>query len=561
MTDGEDLSAFERWRRATLGPFAHRAFALFWWASLASSFGGLIQTVGASWLMATIAPSANQVALVQTAGSLPFSFLSLIAGALADTRDRRTIMLVSQLMSLSAAAALAAFALLGHVTPTVLLMLTFLGSCGGAILAPAWQASISDLVPRAQIAPAVMANAIGFNVARSVGPAIGGVIVAVAGAAAAFVINVVSYFGMIATLLWWRPARARSELPPEPLGSAIAAGVRYVSLSPHLLAILLRCLLLTIPVAATPALMPVVARDLLGGGAPTFGLLLGGFGVGAMLGALASATLRSRFTADALLRGLAVLSCVAMIVIGQSRWAAVTLLAHVLAGSAWTLGFANFNIAVQLSSPRWVTGRMLATYQTVAFAGIAIGSWWWGELASAQGVRESLTIAGVAALVSLAVARWLPVAVAHLGSLDPHGGAAVEPPSVEIHPSSGPVVITIEYHVPAQNAAEFIALINELGRIRRRDGARSWSVSQDIDATEHWVERFESPTWIDYLRRQSRPTKADQAVRDRLVLLIDGGRGKVRRFIARPPGADPLGTTGPPPEPLDDTSAHGGLQR
>lgn len=558
----ESPSHFERWRSATLAPFEHRAFALFWWASLVSSFGGMIQTVGASWLMATIAPSPDQVALVQTAGALPFFFLSLIAGALADTRDRRSIMLISQVFTLLASAALAAVALAGGVTPSLLLGLTFLIGCGSALFAPAWQAAIGDQVPRAQIAPAIMANAVGFNMARSIGPAIGGFIVAAVGAAVAFVINTVSYLGIIATLLWWRPASVRGELPPEPLGSAMAAGIRYVSLSPHLLAIMLRCVLYTIPIAAMPALMPIVARDLLGGGAPTYGILLGGFGVGAMLGALASATLRGRFTPDGLLRVLSALACVAMIVIGQSHWMTVTLLAHVLGGSVWTLGFANFNIAVQLSSPRWVTGRMLATYQTVSFAGIALGSWWWGELASAQGASESLSVAGVSALVSLAAARWLPVSVAHLGSLDPHTDVQANLPSVEIHPASGPIVVTIEYRVSGENAAEFVAVINELGRLRRRDGARGWSVCQDIDETDLWVERFESPTWMDYLRWQTRPTESDQAIRGRVTQLTGGESSRVRRLVARPPGAEPLGASTRSAEEAAATGALGpGVER
>jgi MFS family permease len=528
-------SHFQRWRRDTLVPFEHRAFALFWWASLASAFGSMIQTVGASWLMATIAPSANMVALVQTAATLPFFFLSLIAGALADTRDRRWLMLASQWLTLAASAALAVVAFTGGVTPPLLLALTFLIGCGAALFAPAWQASIGDLVPREQIPPAVMANAVGFNLARSVGPAIGGVIVAILGAAAAFVMNAVSYLGMIATLLWWRPARVRGELPPEPLGSAIAAGVRYVSLSPHLLAILLRCALYTVPIAAAPALMPIVARDLLGGGAPTFGVLLGAFGLGAMVGALGSAWLRNRFSSDTLLRVLAALACVALVAIGQSRWTLPTVLAHVLAGATWTLGFANFNIAVQLSSPRWVTGRMLATYQTIAFAGVALGSWLWGELAHAQ---------GLSALASLVVARWLPVSVARLGSLDPRSFATLSPPSADIHPASGPIVVTVEYRVPAESAAEFVAVANELGRLRRRDGARAWSVSQDIDQPELWVERFEHPTWLDYLRWRTRPTQSDQRVRARLAKLVAGEHGRVRRLVARPTGAEPLGASG-----------------
>lgn len=556
MSSGND-SSFQRWRASTLAPFGHRVFALFWWASLVSSFGSLIQTVGASWLMATIAPSPSTVALVQTAGTLPFFFLSLIAGALADIYDRRRIMLAAQGLMLVASVALALIAWRGTITPQLLLILTFLIGCGTAAFAPAWQASIADQVPRQQIPAAVMANAVGFNLARSVGPAIGGVLVAAAGAVVAFVINALSYVGMVATLLWWKLPRTTSTLPPEPLGSAIAAGVRYVRLSPPLIAILVRAVLFTVPISAVPALMPVVARDLLGGGAPTYGLLLGGFGVGAMLGALSSAALRARFSSDALLRAVCAVAAVAMVAIAQSPWPVVTLLAHVVAGSVWTLGLANFNIAIQLSSPRWVTGRTLAMYQTFAFAGMALGAWAWGDLATRDGLREALTVAGIASLTTFAVARWMPVSVASSGSLDPQAFGAVEPPQVDLHPASGPIVVTIEYRVPLANARAFVAAANELGRIRRRDGARRWSVCQDLDDPEQWVERFESPTWTDYLRRQTRPTQADQIVRAEITRLIAGERGRVRRYIERPAGAEPVGGSSQRPEPLDDTVSHG----
>jgi len=550
-------SRFQLWRVSTLAPFRYRIFATLWWASLASSFGGLIQTVGASWQMALIAPAPDQVALVQAVGALPFFFLSLIAGALADNYDRRWIMLVSQLLALSASVALAGLAFFDMITPASLLWLTFLIGCGAAAFAPAWQASIAEQVPREVIPAAVMANAMGFNLARSIGPAIGGVIVAAAGAVAAFMINAVSYIGLIFVLKRWKLAKPERSLPPEPLGTAISAGIRYVRLSPNLIAIMVRAVLFTVPITAVPALMPVVARDLLGGGAPTYGVLLGGFGVGAMLGALSSAAFRARFSSDSLLRGLCVVATVAMLGISQSPWAATTLLAHVVAGFVWTLSLATFNIAVQLSSPRWVTGRTLATYQTFAFAGMAVGAWFWGLLASEIGLRSSLAIAGVSVLITLAVARWLPVEVARSGSLDPHVAASFEPPRVTPHEAAGPIVVTLEYQVPSTNAVEFVGVINELGRIRRRDGARRWSVCQDLDDPRIWIERFESPTWIDYLRRQTRPTLADQEIRHRLSQLIEGERGKMRRYIERPTGAAPVGTDASRIEPLDDTVSHG----
>ena len=550
-------SPLQRWRQGNLAPFQHRVFATFWWAALVSSFGSLIQTVGASWQMATITDSPDMVAWVQTAGALPFFFLSLLAGAFADTYDRRIVMLVSQGVMLVASAALAGIALADAVTPGSLLLFTFLIGCGTAAFAPAWQASIGEQVPRDQVPSAIMANAFGFNIARSVGPAIGGVIVAALGAAAAFVINTVSYLGMLAALLWWRPKRETSTLPREPLGSAVAAGIRYVWLSPHLVAILLRCLLFTVPLTAVPALMPIVARDLLAGGAQTYGVLLGGFGVGAMAGALSSGALRARFTSDTMLRGLCAVASLAMFAIAYSRWAPLTLFAHLVAGFVWTLGLATFNIAVQMSSPRWVTGRTLAMYQTFAFAGMAAGAWIAGHLATDLGVRTALAIGGLAALATFLVAHWLPVSVARLGSLDPHIVTDIQPPAVELDGSTGPVVVTLEYRVPGENAEAFAAEINELGRIRQRDGARAWSVSQDIDDPLLWVERFESPTWSDYLRRHTRPTLADQAVRQRIAQLIEGERGVVRRFVGRPAGAEPLGDRTSRPEPVDHTPGHG----
>lgn len=550
-------SAFAQWRDSTLAPFQHRVFALFWWASLVSSFGTLIQTVGASWLMATIAPSANMVALVQTAGALPFFFLSLIAGAYADTHDRRLVMLASVWLMFLASVALAALAIWGNVTPRWLLAMTFLIGCGAAAFAPAWQAAIADQVPRKEIAAAVMANAMGFNLARSVGPAIGGVVVAVAGAAAAFVINAFSYVGMLVTLYWWRSPREASTLPPEPLGSAIATGIRYVRLSPHIEAILLRAVLFVLPISAVPALMPVVARDLLAGGAPTYGILLGGFGVGAMLGALSSAALRARLSSDRLLRDLCAVAALGMLAIALSPYAWLTLLAHVLCGATWTLGLANFNIAVQLSSPRWVTGRTLALYQTCAFAGMALGAWVWGEVAVAAGLRNGLAMAALFSLISLPLARGLPVSIAQAGSLDPHGSMGLGPPAVALDPASGPIVVTIEYRVKEVRAAEFIRVINELGLVRQRDGARRWSVCQDLDQPDRWLERFESPTWTDYQRRLTRPTLGDQAIRQRLKELVEDERGTARRLIERPVGSQPLGKIAQRAEPLDDTSTHG----
>ncbi|MGE0388100.1 MAG: MFS transporter [Gammaproteobacteria bacterium] len=530
-------SRFARWRAATLSPFGYRTFALFWTASLFSSFGGMFQTVGASWLMSTIAPSPDWVALVVAANSLPFFALSLIAGALGDTYDKRIVMLGSQLLAAAGAVALAVLALHGAITPTLLLVFTFVVGCGAAILSPTWQASVGDLVPRDKIPAAVSANSLGFNSARSVGPAIGGIIVASAGAAVAFVVNAISYLGLILVIYFWRPPRPHNPLPPEPLGAAILAGLRYVRLSPPLVAIYIRATTFTVSFAAVQALMPVVARDLHGGDARMYGLLLGGFGVGAVLGALSNTTLRTRFSNDRLVQIMSFAAAGAALTIGLSPWLLLTAAAYMLAGGTWILALLTVNVSTQFSSPRWVTARTLAIYQTLAFGGLAAGSWMWGEIAHAADLRVAMCLAGAALLCSGLIAPWARIPTPETGSFDPHGGAPVAEPELELQPSSGPIVLSIEYRIAPDDAPEFLSLINELGRIRRRDGARDWSICQDIDDPVLWVERFESPTWLDHQRRQSRPTKTDQAVRERIAALAEGGRGTVRRFIERPPGS------------------------
>jgi hypothetical protein len=172
---------------------------------------------------------------------------------------------------------------------------------------------------------------------------------------------------------------------------------------------------------------------------------------------------------------------------------------------------------------------------------VALGSWAWGEFAADVGLRAALTASGLTSLASLLAARWLPFTVQQIGALDPHARRELTPPSVDLHATSGPIVVVIEYRVPSANAVEFVALINEVGRIRRRDGARAWSIGQDVDANVVWVERFEFPTWLDYLRWRTRPTLADQAARERLVRLVEGGHGHVRRLVVRPVGSQPLG--------------------
>lgn len=537
------------WRSATLQPFQHRIFLAIWTASLVSNFGSLIQGVGASWLMTSIAPSADMVALVQAASSLPIMLFSLVAGAAADVWDRRLVMLVAQLAMLLTSAALSLLAVLGLVTPSLLLALTFLLGCGAALYGPAWQSSVGEQVPRDALPAAVALNSLGFNIARAVGPAIGGIIVASAGAQAAFLLNALSYLGLIAVLLAWRRPATPGPLPPEGVGAAMRAGLRYVRLSPVIRTVLVRSMAFGLCGSAVWALMPLIARDLIGGGPLVYGLLLGAFGAGAVVGALASTGLRARHTPEAVVSAATLGFAGASLGTAFSSWLAVTLAALLVAGAGWVLALSSFNVTVQLWAPRWVVGRAMAVYQTVTFGGMAVGSWLWGFVAHAQGLTASLAIAGLAMALSALLALRLPLAREERADLDPHHGWPDPEVNLALTPRSGPVVVAVEYRVREPDWPAFLAAMQDVRRIRRRDGARRWRLLQDVGEPELWIERFQSPTWLDHLRQHHRVTVADRAIEARALSLHAGpSPPQVRHMLERPPSAASALADGAPDE-------------
>ena len=299
------------------------------------------------------------------------------------------------------------------MSPWLLLLFTFLIGCGAAFNAPAWQASVGDMVPRAQLAHAVALNSMGFNIARSLGPAIGGAIVAAAGAAVAFAVNAASYIGLLFVLLRWRPAPHVQLLPRETLGVAIGAGVRYVAMSPDIRNVLLRSFLFGVGASSLMALLPIVVKVRMGGGPLIFGVMLGAFGIGAVAGALASSRVRLRLSTEGIVRTATIVYAVAMVVVAASGMIALSLISLSIAGAAWVLALSTFNVAVQMSAPRWVVARALSLYQMCAFAGIALGSWLWGLIAHIDGVRIALIVAGVALILSALLGFWRALAETH----------------------------------------------------------------------------------------------------------------------------------------------------
>ncbi|MGO4526665.1 MFS transporter [Microvirga sp. 2MCAF35] len=521
-------------RASSLSPFRHRIFLAVWTASLASNFGGLIQSVGAAWLMTSIGASADLIALVQASTTLPIMLFSLMAGAIADNFDRRKLMLAAQLFLLVVSIALTLCAYFDLVTPWLLLTFTFLVGCGTALNGPAWQSLVGEMVPRSDLPTAIALNSMGFNIARSVGPALGGVIVATVGAFAAFAVNAISYLGLIAVLARWRPVRAPRVLPPETLGSAMAAGIRYVTMSPNLSVVLLRGAVFGVAAIAIQALMPLIARDLIQGGPLTYGLLLGAFGIGAVGGALLSTRLRRALTLEALVRIAFISFAVCAAVAGLSSFALLTMIAMALGGASWVLALASFNATVQLSSPRWVVGRALALYQMATFGGMAVGSWIWGIAAEQVGTADALLIAAGVLVVGAALGLRLPLPELKALNLDPLNRWTEPDLAVAILPRSGPIVITIEYRIRGVDVAAFLSVMAERRRIRRRDGARHWTLLRDLEHPEIWIERYHNPTWLDYVRHNQRITQADAAVGERLRELHQGpDLPRVHRMIER----------------------------
>ncbi|MGJ5203915.1 MFS transporter [Bradyrhizobium sp. HKCCYLR20261] len=518
-------------------PLKHTVFRRIWLASLLSNLGLLIQAVGAAWAMTQMTSSADKVALVQTALMLPVMFISMPAGAVADMYDRRIVALASLLVALGGATTLTVLAWLGMVTPERLLVLCFVIGSGMALMGPAWQSSVSEQVPPETLPAAVALNGISYNIARSFGPAIGGVVVAAAGAVAAFAANALLYLPLLVALFMWRRVVEPSRLPREPLNRAIVSGVRYIIHSPSIRIVLIRTLVTGIIGGSISALMPLVARDLLHGGAQTYGIMLGAFGMGAVIGALNIGEVRKRLSGEAAIRVCALTLGATTAAVALSTEPVLTAAALVVAGAVWMLAVALFNIGVQLSAPRWVAGRALAAFQAAISGGIAIGSWGWGRLTDAAGVEVALLVSGGLMIASPLLGLWLRMPP--IGARNEDGETLADPEvQLELTPRSGPLVVEIEYRVAEDNARAFHDLMQDVQLSRQRNGAYGWSIARDIADPELWTERYHCPTWIDYLRQRNRSTRAERELHKRAIdFHIGADPVRIRRMLERPFGS------------------------
>jgi len=512
-------------------------FRRIWLASLLSNLGFMILSVGAGWTMTELTTSADMIALIQTALMLPMMLLSLPAGAIADMYDRRKVGLFALCLPLAAASGLCAIMPTGLITPWLMLGFCFLAGSGMALFGPSWQAAVSEQVPAQDLPPAVALNSISFNIARSFGPAIGGLIVATAGSVAAFGVTAFSYLPLLVVMLLWRRVPVPSRLPPERIDRAVHAGIRYVFYSHPLRAVLIRTFAIGIAGGSVSALMPLVARDLVHGQAQTYGLMLGAFGIGSVIGALGIARVRRHLRNEAAIAAFTLLIALCVAGVALSRSTIVTIPMLLGAGIGWMVCLTLCNVAVQTAVPRWVTGRAVAAFQTAIAGGLAIGSWLWGQVAQAHGVSAALLASAAALALTLLVAlvwRMPEIADADREAVD----RADPEVALALTGRSGPIILEIEYRIDAGEARAFYHRMQAVRAMRLRNGAFDWSISRDTENPEYWFERYYFPTWFDYLRQRSRTTPEEQAVHE---LAARHHRGdpvlRVRRLLERPFGS------------------------
>jgi MFS family permease len=501
-------------------PFSHRAFRWLWIGVFISTVGTWMQTVGAQWLLVDMPNAAVLVSLVQAANTLPVMLLALPGGVLADSFDRRLLLLTVQVYFISVASLLVVLTGLGRMTPALLLVLTFALGAGVAVQHPAWQSLIPELLPRAQLRAATRLHMVNVNLARSAGPALAGVVIAHFGVPFVFALNAasVAFFALV-LLLWRRP-------PVEPDGRerflpALRAGGRYARNEPVVRRVMLRSTLFVTPAMAIWGLLPLIASRQLGLGADGFGALFAALGAGAVLGALVLGRLGICLTTNSMIGLSATLYAAATVTLAFATHFGVALLALLVAGMTWTAVNSTLNAELQLFLPAWVRARGLGLFLVVITGSQAIGALVWGLVADHLGLRTALLMAGGAVCAGAIAGLLWPVQ--DTGQLDmqpvvwPEARLAVAP-----EPEAGPILVVIEYIVREELQPEFLIAMAPLRRSRLRTGASRWDLYRDGSRPERLLEIFSVPSWQEHLRQhEGRVTAEDRALEEAAHMLSD----------------------------------------
>ena len=497
-------------------PLRLPVFRALWIASVASNVGTWMHEVADGWLMTTLTPSPLLVALLQSAEAFPIFVLALPAGALADVVDRRRLLLGTQTWMLAVAATLGAITLTGTITPTLLLALTVAMGVGIALNIPAWQALTPELVERKELPAAVALGGVAINLARVVGPAIGGVLVAAIGTGSVSLLNAVSFVAVLVVLYRWQRAPASSSLPAEDMLGAMRAGARYVRYSPRFRAVLVRTGSLVLCGSAMWSLLPVVARRELRVGSTGYGVMLGCLGAGAVFGATVLPKLRRRFSADILTASAAVLMAGVLLVLAYGQIYGVVLGAMLVAGVAHMTLLSSFNVAAQQAVASWVRARSLAVYLLVFQAAMALGGFVWGTLAGHASLPLALTVASAGLVAGLLAVRRHRLD-GEEADLSPSQHWPVPVVVGEVQHGDGPVLVTVEYHIDPKQRGSFSEAMQELRLARLRDGAIRWGLYRDMADETRYVETFVVESWAEHLRQHDRATVEDKRAEDAII--------------------------------------------
>lgn len=521
---------------SAFAPLRQPVFAVLWVATVLGNTGTFMRDVASSWLVTDLSASPTAVAMVQAAGTLPIFLLAIPAGVLSDILNRRRLLIAIQVALAGVSAVLMLLAQSGGLTVAVLVGLTFLGGIGAALMGPTWQAIVPELVPKPDLKNAVALNSLGFNIARAIGPAVGGALLATFGAAVTYGADVASYVLVIAALLWWRRKPDADDALSEQFLGAFRAGLRYARASRALHIVLLRAAVFFVFSSAAWSLLPLVARNLLHGDAGFYGILLGAVGAGAILGALALPTLRRHLDADGLMLAAALLTAAVMAVLSLAppQWVAVLVL--LLLGAGWITALTTLNGTTQAVLPNWVRGRGLAIYLTVFNGALAGGSLLWGAVAEGFGIPVTLQIGAAALALAGLLARLirLPAGEADLTPSNHWPEPLLAEP---VEHDRGPVVITVRYRIRKEDRPAFLALLHRLSEERRRDGAYAWGITEDAADPEQLLEWFMVESWAEHLRQHRRVSKADHDLQQAaLDFHIGPDKPVVQHFLALKPG-------------------------
>ena len=492
-------------------------FRGLWGAGAMFFIGNAMHTTAASWLVVELTGSSFLAALVQTAMFLPMFLLSLPAGVLADTSDRRRLITNSQLVYSSTALLLALMAVAGWAGPAVLLVFTFvMGSCT-ALQSPAWNSAISESVDRSELPQAITLVAMAFNAARALGPTVAGLVFALAGSSVVFGLSVASSLFMLHAMHRWPPAaHAPGKLPPERLWRGMLAALRFSRHSEPMFAQLVRTIAFSSAGSALWALLPIVAQRRLGLGAAGFGVLMGCLGIGAVGAGFFVAQVRATLGLDRLAGVFTVVFSAAMLVAAYSPWPATVYLSLIGAGAAWMAVMSTLNAATQTSAPLWMRARATSMHTLCALGSFAIGSAIWGAVSGVVGLTAALALAAGLLLASSVLVRWFPLRMGNKDEVTPatpwHNLFVAEEPD----PEAGPVAVEIAYRIEAGEAPAFLDAASQLRGWRRRDGATLWRIYRDLADPSRYVERFIVPSWADYLRQREHATLADRELESRV---------------------------------------------